>query len=144
MQIVNNFSILFQIGNLFSFIEKISSNSKNIKKGHMNGPNRMRFFLSDCNAYLDNKSPKYEYRHNEDEEDTGPDRRSNILLLLPNSCIKFEKQSKVFLGGLSNFNAYKPTSTFHKIYKLKLPICKKMRDKYELDNNKFIARKSKK
>ena len=65
-------------------------------------------------------------------------------MMLPESCMKFEKHTKNFIGGLSNFNGYKPSSTFHKIYKLKLPICKFMRDEYKLENYPFTKSVNKK
>ena len=65
------------------------------------------------------------------------DKPSHVLMMLPDASMKYEKHTKTFLGGLSNFNGFKPQSTFHKIYKLKLPICKLMRDKHQLENYPF-------
>ena len=115
----------------------VSGNSKKIKKNKVQSANRMRFLLGNGNEFKEDTVPNFQYRHISEEENHAFDKHSHVLLLLPDSCLKFEKQSKLFLGGLSNFNGYKPSSTFHKIYKLKLPICKAMRDKYELDNNPF-------
>jgi len=105
----------------------------------------MRFLLANGNEFKEDAIADFQYRHVGFEENEMFDKHSHILLLLPDSCLKFEKQNKLFLGGLSNFNGYKPSSTFHKIYKLKLPICKAMRDKkFQLDNSPFAPNSSSK
>ena len=57
-----------------------------------------------------------------------PNFQLNEILLLPDNLANQEKQLKnTFIGSFQTFNAYKQDSTFHKVFKLKLPTCKKIK-----------------
>ena len=81
--------------------------------------------------------PALQFRHVSSEQDSLFDRPSHVALMLPKSQMQFEKQNKVFLGGLSNYNGYKPHLIMHKTWKLQLPVCQRMKDRYKIKGIKY-------